>query len=50
MVAEKGFKAMMNGDGDVVAGWHNNLQAAIAHVAPADMLAEAHRKMTEPQR
>jgi short-subunit dehydrogenase len=49
MVAEIGFKAMMSGKGDVVTGWHNKLQAAIAHVAPADMLAEAHRKMAEPQ-
>ncbi len=49
MVAETGFKAMMNGDGDVVAGWHNKLQAAIAHITPAGMLAEAHRKMAEPQ-
>lgn len=49
MVAEQGFKAMLNGDGDVVAGWHNKLQAAIAHVAPAGLLAEAHRKMAEPQ-
>ncbi len=48
MVAETGFKAMMNGDGDVVAGWHNKLQAAIAHIAPADLLAEAHRKMAAP--
>ena len=48
MVAEVGFKAMMKGEGDVVAGWHNKLQAAIAHVAPADLLAEAHRKMAEP--
>ena len=49
MVAEVGFKAMMNGEGDVVAGWHNKLQAAIAHIAPAGLLAEAHRKMAEPQ-
>ena len=48
MVAEVGFKAMMKGEGDVVAGWHNKLQAAIAHIAPADLLAEAHRKMAEP--
>ncbi len=49
MVAELGFKAMMNGDGDVVTGWHNKLQAAIAHVAPAGLVAELHRKMAEPQ-
>ncbi len=48
MVAAVGYKAMMNGDGDVVAGWHNKLQAAIAHITPAGMLAEAHRKMAEP--
>jgi hypothetical protein len=39
---------MMNGDGDVVAGWQNKLQAAIASVTPAAMLAEQHRKMAEP--
>ena len=49
MVADVGFKAMMKGEGDVVAGWHNKLQAAIAHVAPAGLLAEMHRKMAEPQ-
>ncbi len=49
MVAKIGFEAMMKGEGDVVAGWHNKLQAAIAHIAPADLLAEMHRKMAEPQ-
>ena len=49
MVAKTGFKAMMNGDGDVVAGWHNKLQAAIAHITPADTLAEMHRSMAEPR-
>ncbi len=47
-VAETGFKAMMNGDGDVVSGWHNKLQTAIASVTPAGMLAEMHRRMAEP--
>ena len=47
-VAAVGYAAMMKGDGDVVAGWKNKLQAAIAHVAPADVLAEMHRKMAEP--
>ena len=48
MVAKTGFDAMMRGDGDVVAGWKNKLQAAIAHVAPAAALAEIHRGMAEP--
>src|SRR4051812_47281619 len=37
MVAETGFKAMMRGDGDVVSGWHNKLQTAIASVTPAGL-------------
>ncbi len=47
-VAEVGFKAMMNGEGDVVAGWKNKIQTSIASVTPAAMLAEQHRKMAEP--
>lgn len=47
-VAKIGFEAMLHGDGDVVSGWKNKLQAAIATVTPADMLAEQHRKMAEP--
>ncbi len=47
-VARTGFDAMMRGDGDVVSGWHNKLQAAIASVTPAGMLAEQHRKKAEP--
>ena len=48
MVAEQGFKAIMNGEGDVVTGWHNKLQSAIANITPASVLAEQHRKMAEP--
>jgi short-subunit dehydrogenase len=48
MVARKGFDAMMKGEGDVVTGWHNKLQTAIASVTPAGWLAEAHRKQAEP--
>ncbi|HEY0420551.1 MAG TPA: SDR family NAD(P)-dependent oxidoreductase [Acetobacteraceae bacterium] len=47
-VAETGFKAMMNGDGDVVTGWMNKLQTAIATITPSGMLAERHRQMAEP--
>jgi uncharacterized protein len=47
-VAKTGFAAMMRGDGDVVAGWQNKLQAAIAHIMPSSMLAEQHRKMAAP--
>ncbi|MGE3771621.1 MAG: SDR family NAD(P)-dependent oxidoreductase [Gammaproteobacteria bacterium] len=47
-VAEIGFKAMMDGDGDVVAGLKNKLQVAMASVTPAAVLAEQHRKLAEP--
>ena len=47
-VAQTGFKAMMNGDGDVVSGWKNKMMSAIAEVTPSGMLAEQHRKMAEP--
>jgi uncharacterized protein len=47
-VAEAGFKAMMDGDGDVVTGWQNKLRAAISSVMPAALVAEQHRRMAEP--
>jgi uncharacterized protein len=47
-VAKVGFDAMMRGDGDIVAGWKNKLQTAVASITPAGMLAEQHRKMAEP--
>ena len=47
-VAATGFKAMMDGAGDVVSGWHNKLQSAIATIMPSGMLAEQHRKMAAP--
>jgi short-subunit dehydrogenase len=48
MVAREGFDAMMKGQGDVVTGWMNKLQSAIALITPSDMLAEQHRKMAAP--
>jgi len=47
-VARVGFDAMMRGDGDVVAGWSNKLWAAMAHILPAEALAEQHKKMAAP--
>jgi short-subunit dehydrogenase len=47
-VARQGFDAMMRGDGDVVTGWHNKLQAAIAAITPSDRLAEQHRRKAQP--
>ena len=47
-VARIGFDAMMEGEGDVVAGLKNKLQVAVAAITPAGVLAERHRKMAEP--
>jgi short-subunit dehydrogenase len=47
-VARTGFAAMMQGEGDVVSGWKNKLQTAMANVTPASTLAEQHRKKAEP--
>jgi uncharacterized protein len=47
-VARDGFDAMMRGESDVVSGWKNKLQTTIANVTPAEILAEQHRRMTEP--
>ena len=48
MVAQKGFAAMMKGEGDIVTGWHNKLQSAIANFLPAGVTAEIHRTMAAP--
>lgn len=47
-VAKAGYEAMKSGDADVVAGWKNKIQTTLANVTPSEMLAEQHRKMTEP--
>jgi len=47
-VAKIGFKAMMDGEADVVAGFRNKIQAAVAAVTPSTVLAEQHRRMAEP--
>jgi len=47
-VADTGFEAMMKGEGDVVSGFKNKVQSAVANVMPAGVLASQHRKMAEP--
>jgi short-subunit dehydrogenase len=47
-VAKNGFDAMMAGKGDIVSGWQNKLQTAVASITPAPVLAEQHRKKAEP--
>lgn len=47
-VARVGFDAMMRGESDVVSGWKNKVQTAVASVTPASTLAAQHRKRAEP--
>lgn len=48
MVAESGFRAMMNGEADVVSGWHNKLLTALAQFTPSGLLTRAHALATRP--
>ncbi|MEX6506180.1 SDR family NAD(P)-dependent oxidoreductase [Jiella sp. M17.18] len=47
-VAKDGFDAMMSGEGDLVSGWKNKLQATLADITPPGLLAGQHRGMAEP--
>jgi short-subunit dehydrogenase len=47
-VARTGFDAMMRGDGDIVSGFKNRIQSAVAQIIPAGVLARQHRKYAEP--
>jgi len=47
-VAQTGFDAMMNGEGDVVFGMKNKVTTAMADITPPGILASQHRKMSAP--
>ncbi len=47
-VARTGWEAMMRGDAEVVSGWSNKVQAALARVTPGAMLARAHGRAARP--
>lgn len=47
-VARLGFKAMVKGEADVVAGLKNKLEVALSKVLPAQAVAQMHRKQVEP--
>jgi uncharacterized protein len=40
---------MMSGERDVVSGWKNKVQSAVASITPASLLAAQHRKKAEPE-
>jgi short-subunit dehydrogenase len=47
-VAKQGCDAMLSGEGQVITGWQNKMQAAMAHVTPAGQLAKKHAKEAAP--
>ncbi|WP_375398468.1 SDR family NAD(P)-dependent oxidoreductase [uncultured Sphingomonas sp.] len=47
-VAKDGWDALMAGKASIVSGWKNKVQAVMANVTPAAVLAEQHRTMAEP--
>ena len=47
-VAKDGFEAMLKGEGEVVSGWKNKAQRAMAAVASPGAKAEVFRKYNEP--
>ena len=47
-VARIGYDAMMDGEADVIAGWKNKFEAALANITPGEHLAAQHGKMAKP--
>ncbi|MET0250845.1 MAG: SDR family NAD(P)-dependent oxidoreductase [Novosphingobium sp.] len=47
-VAKDGWTQMTKGGGDIVSGWKNKVQAAMAHVLPHAVTAGMHKGMAEP--
>lgn len=47
-VARDGWDALMAGKAQVVSGWKNKIQSAVANVTPNAVLAKRHRAMAEP--
>jgi short-subunit dehydrogenase len=47
-VARQGYDAMMKGEGQVITGWKNKMQAAMSHVTSAERLARQHSKEAAP--
>lgn len=47
-VARDGWEALMAGKAQVVSGWKNKIQSAVANVTPNAVLAERHRAMAKP--
>ncbi|WEF24754.1 SDR family NAD(P)-dependent oxidoreductase [Paracoccus sp. S3-43] len=49
MVARAGYDAMVAGQAQMTPGLKNKMQATLAEVLPAGLVAKAHRRMAEPE-
>lgn len=49
MVARAGYDAMMAGQAQMTPGLKNKMQATLAEVLPAGLVAKAHRRMAKPE-
>lgn len=49
-VARAGYDAMMAGQGQVTPGLKNKVQATMAEILPAGLVAKLHRRMAKPRR
>lgn len=47
-VARVGYEAMMRGEAQVISGWKNRIQTALAQLTPSTLLAELHRAIARP--
>jgi short-subunit dehydrogenase len=47
-VAKQGYEAMMSGEAEVVTGWSNKMQVAMARVLPKEHVAKKHAKDAKP--
>jgi hypothetical protein len=47
-VAKQGYDAMLGGKGQVITGWSNKMQVAMAKVLPAEQVAKKHSKDAKP--
>jgi hypothetical protein len=43
-----GWRLLLKGEADVVAGLKNKLQSVMSNAIPDEVIAEQHRKMGEP--
>lgn len=48
-VASDGYKALLEGDTQVVSGFMNKVQTLFADILPDDIVAQMHRRMAEPK-